>query len=279
MTARNWFVTGASSGIGYALVSRLLARGDRVAAIARNIDRLDDLAGKDGARLWRSSVDITDSVAVRTAAAEAVSALGRIDVVASCAGHMLYGAAEELSESEILNQIATNLLGSIHVIRSLLPHLRANRSGLIVQVSSEAGQSAYPGMSVYQATKWGIEGFCEALALETTSFNVRVTIVEPGHVATDLEKHAVTVQPREDVYRMGPVGNFLRLEAMGRFPRIGDPDKVAAVIVSLADDPAPPLRLTLGSDGYRNVHRALTRRMLELELQKDIATSTDFSES
>ena len=162
MTMRNWFITGTSSGFGRTLTEKLLARGDRVVATVRKTAALEDLKAQYGDRLWVAVLDVTDTQGVRRVVDQAFAKMGRIDVIVNNAGYGLFGAAEEVSEEQVRHQIDTNLIGSITVIRACLPHLRAQGSGHVLQVSSEGGQMTYPGFSLYHATKWGIEGFVEA---------------------------------------------------------------------------------------------------------------------
>ena len=159
---RSWFITGVSSGFGRHLTEQLLARGERVAGTARKLATLDDLKAQYGDRFWLASLDVTDTPAIRRVVDEAFGVFGRIDVIVNNAGYALLGAAEEVSDEQIAHQLATNLLGSIQVVRAALPHLRAQGGGRILQVSSVGGQIAVPGLSLYHATKWGIEGFLEA---------------------------------------------------------------------------------------------------------------------
>ena len=275
MSGRIWFITGASSGLGRLMTEHLLQRGERVAATARKIERLDDLATTHGERLWRAKLDMADTAAIRRVVADAVAALGSIDVVISNAGYALLGPAENLRDEDIAQQIGTNLIGPIQLLRAIVPHMRAQGGGRIIQISSEAGQIAYPGVSLYHATKWGIEGFCEALMQEVASFNIKVSLVQPGRVATEFDANAVVTDPMPQAYKSTAVGMYFRLLAMGKFPRIGDPAKVADAILALADSEDPPTRLTLGSDSYRNIERALSRRLSELERQRESAGVTD----
>ena len=275
MSGRVWFITGASSGLGRLMTEHLLARGERVAATARRIESLDDLATIHRERLWRARLDVTDTVAIRRVVADACAALGSIDVLVSNAGYMLLGAAEELRDEDITHQLNTNLVGPIQLIRAVLPRMRGQGGGRIIQISSEAGQMVYPALGLYHATKWGIEGFCEALMMEVAPLNIKVTLVQPGRVATQIDANAVVTEPVLDVYKNSAVGMCFRLHSMGRFRPISDPVKVADAILALADMEEPPRRLTLGSDGYRNVSRALGRRLSELERQKEAAEATD----
>ena len=199
-----WFITGTSSGLGRELTEQLLARGDRVAATVRKPQALDDLKARYGDRLWIGQLDVTDSAAVRKVMADAFAALGRIDVVVSNAAYALFGAGEELGDVQIDQQIATNLTGSIQVIRAALPPLRAQGGGRILQISSEGGQIAYPNFSLYHATKWGIEGFVESVAQEVAPFGIEITLVEPGPARTGFASALVSAEPMA-VYDDTPV--------------------------------------------------------------------------
>ncbi|HEY4254058.1 MAG TPA: SDR family oxidoreductase [Roseomonas sp.] len=276
---RTWFITGASRGIGRQMTEQLLARGERVVATARRIEELQALAAAHDGRLHAARLDVTDTAAIRRVVAEAVAMFGRIDVLVSNAGVAVLGAAEELEDDGIDRQLATNLVGPIQLMRAVLPHFRAQGAGRIIQVSSEGGQMAFPSLSLYHATKWGIEGFCESLMLEVAPFDIRVTLVQPGHLDTGFDDQLLRAGTTIEAYQKTTVGHYRRLHAMGRFPRIGDSAKVAAAILALADLAKPPKRLTLGSDAYRNLHRALTARLAELESQKDSAPATDRDQS
>ncbi|MBE1710828.1 MULTISPECIES: SDR family oxidoreductase [Mesorhizobium] len=273
---KTWFITGASSGFGRQLTELLLERGDRVAATVRKPDALHDLATKYGERLWVGILDVTDSSAVRDIVGKAFAELKRIDVVVSNAGYALFGAAEEVADAQIERQIDTNLVGSISVARAVIPHLRQQGGGRIVQISSSVGQSAYPTMGVYAATKWGIEGFYEGTIPEIAPFGIEVTLVEPGASRTNFASSSADAGQILDVYDQTPVGDFRRLVAsagLAMFP--GDPRKVASAIIASAEQTPAPRRLTLGSDAYALVHTALTERLAALESQKALARSTD----
>ena len=202
-TGKTWFVTGTSTGFGRALTEKLLARGDRVAATLRKPDALDDLHERYGERLWIAVLDVTDTPAVHDVVNRAFAGLGRIDVVVNNAGYGLFGAAEEVSDAQIRHQVETNLIGSIQVVRAALPHLRAQGGGRILQVSSTGGQYSFPGFGLYHATKWGIEGFIEALAKEVEPFGIACTIVEPGAAATAFGASMIS-PPQMPVYEGTP---------------------------------------------------------------------------
>ncbi len=177
MADRTWFITGISSGFGRCLTELLLARGERVAGTVRDRAAVADLSSD---RLWAAELDVTDLDAVRGVVDRAFAELGPIAVVVSNAGYGLFGAGEEATDAQMLHAVATNLLGSMQVIRAALPHLRAQGSGRILQLSSMAGQAALPGGSMYHAGKWGIEGFVDAVAQEVAVFGIGCTVVEPG---------------------------------------------------------------------------------------------------
>ncbi len=273
---KTWFITGTSTGFGRHLTEQLLARGDRVAATLRTPDALDDLAAEYGDRLWVRRLDVTDTAAVRAVVEEAFADLGRIDVVVSNAGYGLLGAAEELSDEQIERQLDTNVLGSIQLTRAVLPHLRAQGGGRILQLSSMGGQFAYPGMSLYHASKWAMEGFFESVAQEVAGFGIETCLVEPGGARTDFGGRSMAGATPLEAYEDGPVG-AIRKWAAARTPEqiAGDPAKMATAMIEAADAAELPRRLLLGSDAYARVHGGLTVRLGEAEAQKESAALTD----
>lgn len=271
--SKNWFITGASSGFGRILAERLLARGDGVTATLRRPGALDDLQARYGDRLRVALLDVTDMAAIRTVLAEAFGS-GRIDIVVNNAGYGLFGAAEELTSDQIRRQIDTNLIGSIEVIRAALPHLRAQGGGRIVQLSSEGGQIAYPGFSLYHATKWGIEGFVEAVAKEAAPFGIDFLLVEPGPTRTNFAAGLVQAEPMA-VYADTPVGTLRRGFFDGSFAIRGDVERCVGAMIAAADAKKPALRLALGSTAYVSIREALSARLRAIEAQRQIAHSGD----
>ena len=180
MAQRTWFITGVNSGFGLVTTELLLKRGDRVAGTARKLQQLDGLKAQYGEQLWLASLDVEDTPAIRNVVDAAFQHFGRIDVILNNAGYALIGAAEELTDEQIIHQLNTNLMGSIQVVRAALPHLRTQGGGRILQVSSVGAQIGVPGMSIYHASKWGIEGFFEATTQEIAPFNIQTTMIEPG---------------------------------------------------------------------------------------------------
>ncbi len=220
---------------------------------------------------------MTDTPAIRRVIDEAFTAFGRIDVVVNNAGYALLGAAEEVSDEQITHQLATNLLGSIQVVRAAMPHLRAQGGGRILQISSVGGQIGVPGLSLYHATKWGIEGFLEATALDVAPFNIQVTLVEPGGARTEVfSPGSAKYGTALPVYADTPAGGMRRLIEGGDYQPPGDPAKMARAILASMDETKAPRRLVLGSDAYTQIREALTGRLAALEAQQDLACSMGF---
>jgi NAD(P)-dependent dehydrogenase (short-subunit alcohol dehydrogenase family) len=271
---KTWLVTGSSSGIGLAVVEQLLERGDRVAATLRKPDALNHLKERYGERLWTAALDVDDTSAIRNVIHRAFTELERIDVVVSSAGYALFGPAEECSDEQLDQQLQTNLVGSIQVIRACLPFLRRQGGGRVLQVSSEGGQLAYPNFSLYHASKWGIEGFVESVAQEVAPFGIHFTLVEPGPTRTNFGASLVS-PPVMAEYDQTPAGDVRRAVASGTFPLTGDPQKMAKAMLGIAEAEPAPKRLLLGSGAYGRVHAALSQRVTELEQYKGIAMSTE----
>lgn len=267
-----WFITGASSGFGRLLTEHLLARGDRVAATQRRPEALDDLRAEHGDRLWTARLDVTGGEQVRQVVGDAFDALGTIDVVVSNAGYGVFASVEEADDEQIRRVVDTNLLGSIHVIRAALPHLRAQKHGRILQVSTAGGQTTYPNFSFYHASKWGIEGFCETVAREIAPFGIHLTIVEPGATPTGFGSSLDTA-PAMPEYDGTPAGDMRRMLADGAFALPNDPGKIARAMIDLVDSGATPLRLPLGSDTYDDIRASLVARLAEHDAHRDVAFS------
>lgn len=272
----NWFITGTSSGFGRIMTEALLERGDTVFATLRRPEALAELADRYGDRLAVAALDVTDTQAVRAVTEEAFARFGRIDRLVSNAGVIVTGAAEELTDAQIEQQIATNLVGSIQLVRAALPHLRAQGGGHIIQLSSMGGHIAFPGFSVYHATKFAIEGFYESLIPEIAPFGINVTLVEPGCADTEILGANLVYAPVMPFYAETPAGDVRRLSEAGEFPMPGDARRMVAEMIAAGDAAEPPKRLTLGSDAYALIHAALSERLAALEAQKDLAHATDY---
>ncbi|KKK07587.1 SDR family NAD(P)-dependent oxidoreductase [Micromonospora sp. HK10] len=243
---KTWFITGASRGFGRAWAAAALARGDRVAATARNEQALEGLVEAYGDGVLPLVLDVTDRSAVFAAVARATEAFGTLDVIVNNAGYGLFGMVEETTEEQARAQMETNFFGALWVTQAALPVLRAQGSGHIMQVSSIGGLAAFPTLGLYNASKWALEGLSEALAAEIAPLGVKLTIVEPGPYATDWSTDsAVHTDP---IAAYEPVREARRAGAAARTP--ADPAVTAQVILTLADTAQPPLRLFLGPYPY-----------------------------
>ncbi|WP_371782899.1 SDR family oxidoreductase [Streptosporangium subroseum] len=275
MTSRTWLITGANSGFGRHLSERLLSRGDRVVGTFRTAGSVEDLSARWPDAFRAAHLDVTDPAEITAVVDEAWAALTRIDVVVSNAGYGLMGAAEELTDEQMVHQIATNLTGSIRLIRAALPHLRRQGGGRILQLSSVGGQAAWPGGSLYHATKWGIEGFADALAGEVAPFGIDVTIVEPGGARTNFRYGGSVLADRIEAYDGTPVAGIRRILTERTTQGVGDPALMAAAMIASVDQDPAPRRLVLGSDAYQAIENALTNRLADVRTQRESAAATD----
>jgi NAD(P)-dependent dehydrogenase (short-subunit alcohol dehydrogenase family) len=243
--ARTWFITGTSRGFGREWAEAALERGDRVAATARDVSSLGALADAYGGRVLTLALDVTDRTAVLASLARAHDHFGRLDVVVNNAGYGQFGMIEEVSEQEARAQIETNLFGALWVTQAALPYLRAGGGGNIIQVSSIGGISAFPNIGIYNASKWALEGFSQALAQEVALFGIKVTLVEPGAFSTDWGGSSARHATKLDVY-----DKVREQAAEARSKRVasqGVPAATRAAILAIVDAENPPLRVFLGS--------------------------------
>ncbi len=275
MTSKVWFITGTSKGFGRVWAEAALARGDRVAATARDVKTLAPLVERFRDRVAAITLDVTDKAAVSAAITEAHRRFGRLDVVVNNAGYGLFGAIEEISEQDARDQIETNLFGALWVTQAALPILRAQGSGHIIQVSSIGGVNAFPTIGLYHASKWGLEGFSQSLAAEVAGFGIKVTLVEPGGYATDWggpSAKRATPLPAYDAARAAVAG-----WRSSNVP--GDPQATGPAILKLVDAKDPPLRIFFGSGGLALTRAEYGRRIemwekwnaLSVEAQGDLA--------
>ncbi|MFI8308910.1 SDR family oxidoreductase [Streptomyces sp. NPDC085927] len=249
-----WLVTGSSRGLGRQFVESALARGDRVVATARRTESLTGLVASYGDAVVPLKLDVRDRSAVTEVVKRAVEHFGRLDVVVNNAGHGLFGAVEEISEQAIRDQMETNFFGTLWVTQAVLPYLREQGSGHIVQISSTSGVVAFPALGGYHASKWAVEGLSESLAQEVSAFGIKVTIVEPGGYSTDWAgSSAVRTEPNA-------VYDGLR-ETLSSIPvRMGDPAATGPALLKIVDAENPPLRVFFGSQPLDMVKSVYTER-------------------
>lgn len=277
--SRTWLITGISSGFGKALTEQLLAKGDTVIGTVRTKkDDIKELEKQYPNTLDVEHLDVTDVNEIREVVNNAIAQHGKIDVLINNAGYGLFGAAEELSDEEIDKILATDLTGSIQMIRSVIPQMRKQGGGRIIQISSYGGQVAYPGNSMYHAAKFGIEGFCESVAQEVAPFNIGITIIEPGGARTEFRYGSAHVANLMPEYDNTPTHAFLKMldPANGLAP--GDPAKMATRIIETVDQNPAPLHVVLGSQALHATIERLSKRLDEYEGETDLAASTDIKE-
>jgi NAD(P)-dependent dehydrogenase (short-subunit alcohol dehydrogenase family) len=246
-----WFVTGSASGLGRDIVEAALAAGDRVFATARDPGKLADLAAQYGDRMAKARLDVADPGEAKAAVDQAVRHFGHLDVVVNNAGFGHIVPFEQMTDEDFRSQIDTNLYGVVNVTRAALPHLRTQRSGHIIQISSVGGRVTTPGLSAYQAAKWAVGGFSEVVAQEVGPLGIKVTALEPGGMRTNWGTRAGSDQPELwDDYK--PVMDALfKMLADHIGHETSDPKRVAMLTVALANAPQPPVRLLLGSDALQ----------------------------
>lgn len=271
---KTWLITGVSSGFGYEMTKQLLKKGDTVIGTVRNTEKVKDLIAAYPDTFDCVLLDVTDVPAIHRVVKEAFAKHGKIDVVVSNAGYGLFGCAEELSENEINHIIATNLTGSIMLIHDCLPYLRKQGGGRIIQMSTYGAQVAYPANSMYHATKFGIEGFCEAVAQEVAQFNIGVTMVEPVGARTEFRYGSAKVAHLMPEY--DSCHGFLNMLDKSKGLAPGDPARMAQRIIESTEQNPAPLRMVLGSQALNATLTRLKERVADYEKQTELAASTDF---
>jgi len=274
---QTWFITGASRGFGLRIARLALARGDNVVATARRAETVLDALGIHE-RLLALPLDVTDEDQARAAADAAAERFGRIDVLLNNAGFGLLGAVEEATAGEVERLYRTNVFGLLNVTRAVLPHMRAQRSGRILNISSIGGYRAGPGFGVYSSTKFAVEGLSESLHAELAPLGIHVTVVEPGYFRTDfLDASSLTVSSTSIADYNGTAGAVRSRAADLNHLQPGDPDKLARVLVDFADVPNPPVRLPLGSDTVAAIEAKHISDALILREWRSVSVSTDFA--
>jgi NAD(P)-dependent dehydrogenase (short-subunit alcohol dehydrogenase family) len=270
-----FFLTGSSRGLGRQIAEAALADGHRLVATARRPEALADLAERYGGQILPVALDVTDLDAATAAVAAGVEAFGRIDVVVNNAGYANLASVEDISLTDFREQIEANLFGVVNVTKAVLPVLRGQGGGRIIQVSSIGGRLATAGLSAYQAAKWAVGGFSEVLAREVGPLGIKVTVLEPGGMQTDWAGSSMRVPPVSEPYR-ATVGVMAALHHDGgRPPALGDPAKVAQVVLAVAAMDEPPLRLILGSEAYAYATAAAAARAESDAAWRDLTGSTD----
>ncbi|UGU15455.1 SDR family oxidoreductase [Sinomicrobium kalidii] len=279
-TKKVWFVTGASKGLGLALVKQLLNDGYKVAGTSRSLERLEKEV-EPSTDFLPLEVDITDEESVSNAIDQAIESFGGIDVVVNNAGYGQLGTLEELTDRESRQNFDANVFGSLNVIRRVMPHLRSKKSGHIINVSSIAGLTGtFPGWGIYCATKFAVAGFTEALSAEIKEFGVSATVVYPGYFRTNfLDKGSLNL-PQNPVVAYTEARNLEAAhvnDIKGNQP--GDPEKAARVFIQLGESENPPLHFIMGEDAFGRAHDKIEVLQNELRANEVLSKSTTFANS
>ncbi|CAI8994044.1 MULTISPECIES: oxidoreductase [Pseudomonas] len=275
---RTWLITGASRGFGTLIAEQALRAGDAVIATARNPQDITDRLG-DHPNLLAVRLDVTREEEAHQAVAQGIKRFGRIDVLINNAGFGVLGAVEETSASETERLFATNVFGLLNVTRAVLPHMRAQRSGRVINISSIGGYQAYVGWGVYGSTKFAVEGISEALHQELAPLGIHATVVEPGFFRTDfldeqsLIKTALVLPDYDET-----VGKMRTFAEAANHAQPGDPLKFAEAMLALVNAPNPPQRLALGSDTVARIEAKNRLVAQELAEWNELALSTDFKD-
>lgn len=270
-----WFITGTSAGIGRELAETALEKGYKVVATARRPEVLQDLADKYPETVLTLKLDVTNKNDIAEAIDKTIEKFGRIDVVVNNAGYGLLGAVEEPSDEQIRGQFETNFFGVINVVREVLPTLRSQKSGHIINVSSGLGFFAFPSYGYYSATKFAVQGLSEALAQEVAPLGIKVTIAEPGGTKTDFIKGVV--QPENVFPEAYPTTtNLFELFNNNQSSQLSDPRRVAEVLIETVESENPPLHLPLGEDSYNGIQNHLDKISKEISERREQSINTGY---
>ena len=276
-TSKVWYVTGASQGLGLTLVKKLLDHGYRVAASSRDARTLSQAVGLiDRDRFLALAVDLNNPDCIDESVQQTLAAFGRIDVVVNNAGYGMAGTVEEIAEQEIRNIFNVNVLATINVVKSVLPVMRSQKSGYIINIGSVAGFVGAPGWSVYSATKAAVAAFSEVIALDVKEFGIKVTVAEPSGFRTGfLTKNSLALTASK-IEGYEAVRNTQDRYLSMNGQQAGDPDRAAEIFIELAESPEPPMHLFLGNDAYNRASEKLAAMAAELEHWKSTTIGADF---
>ncbi|MEV6105400.1 SDR family NAD(P)-dependent oxidoreductase [Streptomyces sp. NPDC051940] len=271
-----WIITGASAGLGLALAEAALEAGERVVGTARRAERFEELAARYGGRVLGVEHDVRDTAGAAGVVRRALDAFGRIDVLVNNAGAGQVGAAEEVTDAALRDMLDQHLFGPAAYVRAVLPHLRAQGSGAIVQMSSQGGRMSFPAVGSYSAGKFALEGWSEALAGEVAPFGIRVLIVEPSRFRTEFNTADVLNRAEQNATYDTVIGAVRANMAEADGVQEGDPERAAIAIRDMLDHPDAPLRLPLGAEAVRNLTRVYRRALDDVEKWAPVSESADF---
>ncbi|EIJ37545.1 short-chain alcohol dehydrogenase [Galbibacter orientalis DSM 19592] len=274
-TQKVWFITGASKGMGLEITKTVLKNGGKVIATSRNTETLLEKIADYKGNLLPVKLDITKEHDVEEAISKGIEKFGQIDVVVNNAGYNLLGNIEELSDTEFRETMSINVFALANTIRKVLPHLRKQKSGHIINTSSMMGYMGYAGNGSYNASKFAVIGLSEALAQEVAPFGIKVTILAPGTFRTNFmsEDSLNVAKNKIDAYNLDEqVEQFTGFDGK----QLGNPKKLAEVLLKITEMSNPPLHLSLGSDSYNAILEVRKNEEEEMEKWKELSLSTDF---
>ncbi len=275
---RVWLITECSSGFGQALALAVIAHGDQLVATARKVEQIAPLASKHPISVRVMALDVTNVGQTQTTVKAALDAFGHIDVLVNNADYELFGAFEELSDEQIRQQLEVNLFGAMNVTRAVLPFMRTQRSGHLLQMSSLEGQAGFAGNAAYAASKFALEGWSEALSKELAPFDIKVTIVEPGGFRTEWAGRSIVKAAPLAAYDEVIAERRAYIEHMhGRQP--GDPARAAQALIAAVESEHSPLRLPLGTDAFTLIRQHVQQHLNDLDRWESLSRSTDFPRS
>jgi NAD(P)-dependent dehydrogenase (short-subunit alcohol dehydrogenase family) len=273
---RVWFITGASRGLGALIAEAALADGNAVVAAGRNVAAIAERLGNSPA-LLPVALDVTDEAQAKAAVQAALEKFGRIDVLVNNAGFGLLGAIEESSDADVRRMYDTNVFGLLNITRAVLPTLRSQRAGHVINMSSIGGYRAAAGFGAYSSTKFAVEGLTEALRGELAPLGIHATVVEPGYFRTDFLDASSLMVAKEIIADYDATsGNVRRRAVEMNHNQPGNPEKLAQAMLELVDAPTPPLRLPLGTDTLKAIADKNAYVTQETETWKALSASTDF---
>lgn len=276
---KTWLITGSASGLGRDIAEAVLARGDRLVATARDPKALAPLAEQYGDQVRTAALDVTDAAAAQAAVQLAVDAFGRLDVLVNNAGYGHVSPFEQTSPDDFRAQIDTNFYGVVNVTRAAVPVMRKQRSGHILQISSVGGRMGTPGLSAYQSAKWAVGGFTEVLREELGPLGVKVTALEPGGMRTNWGPRARNNTPELLPDYQQSMGQLVQMLEQYAGREVGDPARIAQIVLQLADHDNPPAHLLLGSDALHYGGSVIAGRAETAERWLDISRASDYSDA
>jgi short-subunit dehydrogenase len=279
-TQKTWFITGCSTGFGRILSELVLKSGDRLIATARNASSLETLKNftQSPDQLLTLALDVNDSAQIKTVVSKAAEHMGRIDVLVNNAGYGYVGALEEVAMTEVRKVFDTNVFALMEVTQAIIPLMRTQKSGHIINLSSVAGMVGTPGAGIYNATKFAVEGLSEALSMELAHFGIKVTIIEPGAFRTDFANRSLHVAPYMPEYQEALAVSRKYYETIGG-QQPGDPNEAAKAMIEITKLSNPPLRLVMGKIALGRIRAKLDQYLKEIATFEKVTLDTDYPTS